>query len=91
MTIGVAIIATALILSPNIPPELHFILSTANLTLACAMACRVFRAVVLGTIKDTQMNTVALVSFYRSAPDTGRNSDVKPGQVVKPRQVVLRN
>jgi hypothetical protein len=43
------------------------------------MACRVFRAVLLGTIKDTQMNTAKLVSFYRSTADTRNNNDVKPG------------
>jgi hypothetical protein len=70
ITIGVAIIATALILSPSIPGELHPILGSSYFALASAMACRVFRAVLLGTIKDRQLNTAKLVSFYRSTTDT---------------------
>jgi len=65
-TIWVAVISTALILSPSIPPELHPILGTAYFALASAMACCVFRAVLLGTIKEPQIHTTRLVSFYRA-------------------------
>ena len=43
------------------------------------MACCVFRVVLLGTTKDTQMNTAALVSFYSSTANTHNNNNVKPG------------
>jgi hypothetical protein len=44
------------------------------------MACRVFRAVLLGTIKDPQVNTAKLVSFYRSTADTLNDND-KPAML----------
>jgi len=78
VTIGVAIISAALILSPSIPGELHAILESAYFALASAMACRVFRAVLLGTIQDPQMNTAKLVSFYCSTANARDNKHVKP-------------
>jgi hypothetical protein len=83
VTIGVAIISAALILSPSIPGELHPILGSAYFALASAMACRVFRAVLLGTIKDPQMNTAKLMSFYRSTANTRNDNNVKPGHSSK--------
>jgi len=78
VTIGVTIISAALILSPSIPDELHPILGPGYFALASAMACRVFRAVLLGTIQDPQMNTTKLVSFYRSTANARDNKHVKP-------------
>ena len=77
VTIGVAIISVALILSPSVPGELHPILGSGYFALASAMACRVFRAVLLGTIQDPQMNTAKLVSFYRSTANARDNNHVK--------------
>jgi len=56
VTIGVAITSTALIISPTIPGEMKAILISTYFTLASAMACLVFRAVLLGIIKDPQLN-----------------------------------
>jgi hypothetical protein len=67
VTIGVAIISSALILSPSVPGELHPILGSAYFALASAMACRVFRAVLLGIIKDPQLTTTKIESFYGAA------------------------
>jgi hypothetical protein len=53
---------------------------SAYFALASVMACRVFRAVLLGTIKDPQVNTAKLVSFYRSTADT-LNDDDKPAML----------
>jgi hypothetical protein len=78
VTIGVAIISAALILSPSIPGELHPILGSSYFALANAMACRVFRAVLLGLIKDPQMNTAKLMSFYRSTVNTRDDNDIRP-------------
>jgi len=83
VTIGVAIIATAFILSPSTSGDLHPILGSVYFALATTMACRVFRAVLLGTIKDTQVNTAKLVSFYHSTANTRNNNDVKPGSPSK--------
>jgi hypothetical protein len=80
VTIGVAIISTALIFSPSIPGELHSMAGSAYFALASVMACRVCRAVLLGTIKDPQVNTVKLVSFYRSTADTLNDND-KPAML----------
>jgi hypothetical protein len=52
----VAITSAALIISPTIPGEMKAILISTYFTLASAMACLVFRAVLLGIIKDPQVN-----------------------------------
>lgn len=62
-TIGVAIAATALILAPGVPTDLHPILGSAYFALSSAMACRVFRAVLLGNIQDPPLNTAAITSI----------------------------
>ena len=54
ITIGVAIIASVLILCGNIPVELQAILVPPYCALASAMACRVFRVVFLGVMEDTE-------------------------------------
>jgi len=59
-TIGVAIAAIALIIAPGVPKELHPILGSSYFALSSAMACRVFRAVILGNIRDQPLNTVAI-------------------------------
>jgi hypothetical protein len=65
----VAIISTALILSPSIPGQLHPLLAATYFSLANAMACRVFRAVILGIITDPKLNAVRTASFYRATND----------------------
>jgi hypothetical protein len=62
----VAIVSCALILSPSIPAELHPILGSAYFALASAMACRVFRAVLLGIIKDPQVDIARISSVVRA-------------------------
>ncbi|KIM88286.1 hypothetical protein PILCRDRAFT_771075 [Piloderma croceum F 1598] len=69
-TIGVAITATALILSPEIPGVLKPILGSVYIALSSTMACRVYRAFLLGVLTDPQMNTATVVSFYRAADNT---------------------
>jgi len=54
VTIVVAIVSMAIMLSPGIPGELHFLFGGAYFTLASAMACHVFRSVFLGIISDPQ-------------------------------------
>ena len=67
ITIGVAIISTALMLSPSIHGELHFLLGSAYYALASAMACRVFRAVFLGIITDHHDSTYIIPSIHHVA------------------------
>ena len=67
ITIGVAIFASALVLSGNIPRPFHPILSSPYFALGSAMACRVFRIVILGIMEDTRVNTLGIGNFNRSA------------------------
>jgi hypothetical protein len=66
VTIGVAILTSVLVLSENIPVALRPTLASPYFALGSAMACRVFRIVFLGVMKDTQINTSDIVNFYRS-------------------------
>jgi len=60
----------------NIPGQLRPILAAPYITLASAMACRVFRVVFLGVrMKDTQVDTVDIVKFYRSTTSNPRHRD----------------
>jgi hypothetical protein len=74
-TIGVAIISTALIISPSVPGELHPILGSAYFALSSAMACRVFRAVLLGTIKVPQVTTARISSLVHVATNSDDDYD----------------
>jgi hypothetical protein len=65
-TIGVGIAATALILAPDVPTDLHPILGAAYFALSSAMACRVFRAVLLGNIREQSLNTAVITSVIRT-------------------------
>jgi len=62
----VAIASTVLMLSPGIPGQIKPILGSTYFSLSSAMACRVFRAVLLGHIKDPQV-TVAKITSVVSA------------------------
>jgi len=75
-TIGVGAVSVALILSPDIPEELHTLLCSVYFALSSAMACRVFRAVLLGIIKDPNINTVRLA---RPAASDSPNDDDDDG------------
>jgi hypothetical protein len=76
-TIGAAIASTALILSPRIPGELHPLLGTAYFALASAMACRVFRAVLLGIIKgpEARVDLANIPSVIRSTTGLQHDGD----------------
>ncbi|KIM88397.1 hypothetical protein PILCRDRAFT_255837 [Piloderma croceum F 1598] len=74
VTIGTAISASVLILCGNIP-EARPILATPYFALGSAMACRVFRIVIFGVMKDTQMDTLDIVNFYRSTTSDPRHRD----------------
>jgi len=78
VTIGVAIASTALILAPSVPGEIKPILGSVYFALSSAMACRVFRAVLLGIIKDPHIN----VSVVRPAA-TSQNDTVDNGTTSK--------
>jgi hypothetical protein len=56
ITIGVAILASVLILCETIPVELCALVRPC-FALESAMACRVFRVVFLGVMEDTQEDT----------------------------------
>lgn len=70
-----AVATIALAGSPNIPGQLHSLLGSAYFSLANVMACRVFRAVLLGFIKDPQMDTSDISSVVRPAMRKQRSDD----------------
>jgi hypothetical protein len=63
----VTITAAALIFSPGIPGVLKPVLGPVYMALSSAMACRVYRAFLLGVLKDPQLNTATVLSFYHAA------------------------
>jgi len=56
-TIGLSITTTVMVLSSSVPPVFHALFSVPNIALESAMACRVFRDVKLGLIKDAHFTT----------------------------------
>ena len=57
-----------MILIPNIPAIYHLMFSIPNLALENAMACRVYRAVKLGLIKNPESTQYVNTVGYPSAP-----------------------
>lgn len=51
-TIGVGIVAAALILSPSVPGPIHPIMGNSYFALGSAMACKVFRSLKVGTLLE---------------------------------------
>ena len=80
VTIGAAILESVLILSRNIPGTLSGILSSLYIAIASAMACRVFRIVILEVMEDTQMDTLDIMNFYCSTTSDPRHHDDKNDQ-----------
>jgi len=74
-TIGVGIVSIVLILSRRVPEELHTLLCSVYFAISSAMACRVFRAVLLGIIKDPNIYTVRASSPARAAAGDSPNHD----------------
>jgi len=80
VTIGAAILASVLILSENIHGALRPILSSPYFALASAMACRVFRNIILEVMEDTQLDTLDIVNLYRSNTSDLRHHDDRNDQ-----------
>src|SRR5882672_12561570 len=57
-----------MILIPNIPAIYHLMFSIPNLALENAMACRVYRAVKLGFIRNPESTQYGHTIGYPSAP-----------------------
>jgi hypothetical protein len=74
ITIAVAIPSTALILAPS-GGEAKPILGSVYFPLASAMACRVYRAVLLGLIEVREVNTIEITSALRAAAKNQRDVD----------------
>ena len=74
-TIGVGIVSIALTTSPHIPGEFHGLLGTAYFALASAMACRVFREVILEIIKDPQVSSSRISTVVRTANNNRHDND----------------
>jgi hypothetical protein len=72
-TIGLSIVFAVMLIAPEVPAVYHSMLSVPNLALANAMACRVFRAVKLGFIKNHQSTHDGVAARSSSAPDGSGN------------------
>jgi hypothetical protein len=72
----VTITATALIFSLGIPGVLKPVLGLVYMALSSAMACCVYRAFLLGVLKDPQLNTATILSFYHAADIRDDNTSV---------------
>jgi hypothetical protein len=70
-----AIASITLIFSTSIPEEFHALLSSTYFALASAMACRVFRAVLLGITKDPRVNTFGISSVIGATNINGHGDD----------------
>ncbi|KIM78349.1 hypothetical protein PILCRDRAFT_75720, partial [Piloderma croceum F 1598] len=74
-TIWLNIVFATMILIPNLPTIYHSMFSVPNLALKNAMACRVYRAVILGFIKDPESthhgNTIEFPINAPKASDRG--------------------
>lgn len=83
-TVGLSVGACTLILAPGVPNEFHMLLWAPYLALSSSMACRVFRAVLLGTIEDPQISTTDIILIFRNTPAynfsiaAGSSPDVSP-------------
>jgi hypothetical protein len=62
-TIGLSIATCAMLVAPGVPAVYHATLAIPNLALENSMACRVFRAVKLGHIKDIQVVSLSGTNF----------------------------
>ena len=71
-TIGVSIALVTLLLSPSVPSVYQAILSVPNIALENAMACRVYRAVKLGVIKNPQYTVFELSTRSHIADEWNR-------------------
>jgi hypothetical protein len=82
VTIGLNIIFVAMILAQGMPPNYRGMMSIANLGLENAMACRVYRAVKLGSIKNhhsTCLSSAPDQAGHEVATDNSRSIQVKVG------------
>ncbi|KIM88405.1 hypothetical protein PILCRDRAFT_255956 [Piloderma croceum F 1598] len=73
VTIGVAIASTALMASPSIPGTMKPILGSTYFAVASAMACRVYRAILLGHITEPQVNNTRISSVFRVATNNNNH------------------
>ena len=76
-TIGVSIALVALLLSPSVPSVYQGILSVPNIALENAMACRVYRAVKLGVIKNPQYTVFELSARSHNTDEWNREFTFK--------------
>jgi len=72
-TIGLSIVTSAMVLAPGVPAVYHAMFTIPNIALENSMACRVFRAVKLGLIKDPNATTTfgTTIGTGRGRYDTG--------------------
>jgi hypothetical protein len=78
-TIGLSIVFATMLIAPSVPAVYHSMFSVPNLALENAMACRVYRAVKLGFIKNLQGTNYGISLRSSSArDDSGHEFALKP-------------
>ncbi|THH28445.1 hypothetical protein EUX98_g5735 [Antrodiella citrinella] len=88
-TVGVNIVAATVILIPSVPPVYRAMFSPLNVILQNAMACKVYRQLKLGLIKDLEMSSVTDETLgsirFTVYPTQHRNSGRRQGCRPQPR------
>jgi len=88
ITIALALPTIVLLLTTKVPPEMHSLLGPSYLALSSAMACRVFRMVILGVVKGNSLSTTFLASAVAKAgTGSGHASSSASGNNTGSRQV----
>ncbi|KAG2077122.1 hypothetical protein BDR04DRAFT_1067709 [Suillus decipiens] len=75
VTVGLNVATMVMILVPSAPPVYHAFLSLPNIALENSMACRVFRAIHLGTIHFPETSRSLSSSFSFRVPSRMRFED----------------
>lgn len=77
-TVGLNIAVAISVLVPSFPPVYRAMLGVTNVALQNAMACRVFRQLKIGRIKDGSMaGTLPTVTNGSSEPKASSSSSIK--------------
>lgn len=76
-TIGFSICTAAFIYSPLVPPEWNGLFLPPNVTVASVMACRLFRELKLGIVKDgtTEVSVISKMMF-KGGRDNVQRSEI---------------
>ena len=84
-TIGLSIVTSIMILAPGVPAVYRAILVVPNIALENSMACRVYRAIKLGLVKDTQ----STIRPHTALDETGYEFAIKRSAINNPHSIQI--